>query len=79
MGSLEMGLRPSSGEVAMAAAAAAMAEEAARGSTGSSGLCSCFTIMEHSLFPSAHAPCSTSGVGDEVGKTQVQGAPRAEC
>lgn len=61
MGSLEMGLRPSSGGVAMVAAA--MAEEAARGSTGSSGLCSCFTIMEHSLFPSAHAPCSISGGG----------------
>lgn len=62
MGSRGMGLRPSSGGVAMAAAAA-MAEEAARGSTGSSGLCSCFTMMEHSLFPRAHAPCSTSGVG----------------
>lgn len=67
MGSLEMGLRPSSGGVAMAAAAA-MAEEAARGSTGSSGLCSCFTIMEHSLCPSAHAPRSTS-----VGRVKWEG------
>ncbi|KAL0628651.1 Protein PPP5D1 [Plecturocebus cupreus] len=47
MGSLDRGLRPSSGVVAMVAAAA-MAEGAARGSTGSSGLCSCFTMMEHS-------------------------------
>lgn len=59
-GSLDRGLRPSNGVVAMAAAAA-MAEEAARGSTGSSGLCSCFTMTEHSLCPNTHAPCSTSG------------------
>ena len=74
MGSLVRGLRPSSGVVAMAAAAA-MAEEAARGSTGSSGLCSCFTMTEHSLCPSTHAPCSTSREG---GRTQAQGTPRAE-
>lgn len=59
-GSLDRGLRPSSGVVAMAAAAA-MAEEAASGSMGSSGLCSCFTMTEHSLCPSTHAPCSMSG------------------
>lgn len=76
MGSLEMGLRPSSGEVATAAAA--MAEEAARGSTGSSGLCSCFTITEHSLCPSAHAPHSTSAGEGEVGRDSASGAPGAE-
>lgn len=68
-----MGLRPSSGVVAMAAAA--IAEEVARGSTGSSGLCSCFTMTEHSLCPSTHAPCSTSREG---GRAQAQGTPRAE-
>lgn len=56
------------------AAAAAMAEEAASGSTGSSGLCSRFTMTEHSLCPSTHAPWSTSREG---GGTQAQGAPRA--
>lgn len=73
-GSLDRGLRPSNGVVAMAAAAA-MAEEAARGSTGSSGLCSCFTMTEHSLCPNTHAPCSTSegreqdpGSGDSQGR-----------
>lgn len=56
-------------------AAVAIAEEAARGSTGSSGLCSCFTMTEHSLCPSTHAPCSTSREG---GRAQAQGTPRAE-
>lgn len=73
-GSLDSGLRPSSGVVAMAAAAA-MAEEAASGSTGSSRLCSCFTMTEHNLCPSTQAPCSTSG---ERGRTQAQGAPGAQ-
>lgn len=49
-----------------------MAEEAARGSTGSSGLCSCFTMTEHSLCPSTHASCSTSGEG---GRTRLRGLP----
>lgn len=74
-GSLDRGLRPSSGVLAMAAAAAAMAEEAARGSTGRSGLCSCFTMTEHSLCPSTQAPCSMSA---GRGRTQAQRTPRAE-
>lgn len=65
MGSLDRGLRPSRG-VVMVAAAAAMADEAASGSTGSSGLCSCFTMMEQSLCPSAHAPCSASSVVSSI-------------
>lgn len=75
MGSLDSGLRPSSGVVAMAAAAAAaaMAEEAARASMGGSGLCSCFTMMEHSLCPSAHAPWSTSGGWGEEGQDSGSG------
>lgn len=77
MGSLDKGLRPSSGVVAMAAAAA-MAEGAARGSTGSSGLCSCFTMMEHSLCPSAHAPCSASrGRGKAQGTLGQRSQPPA--